>query len=249
VPLEAYAPAVAELVAEAAPRAVVAAATPAGRALAGAVGARLQVPVVARIGSVELSGDAVVVTRDVMGGIAEHRTRVEGGTAVLVVDGGAPVDAGGPTVPVEEVAAPQIPGVRVTDVRVKESSGVDLGAAEAVVAVGRGLKAREDLALITDLAAAMGAELACSRPLAEGVDWVAKERYVGISGQHITPRLYLAIGISGQLQHMVGVRGAGVVVAVNKDKDAPVLRQCDYGIVGDLYQVVPALTAAVRGAS
>ena len=131
--------------------------------------------------------------------------------------------------------------------RVKESSGVDLGAAEAVVAVGRGLKAREDLALITDLAAAMGAELACSRPLAEGVDWVAKERYVGISGQHITPRLYLAIGISGQLQHMVGVRGAGVVVAVNKDKDAPVFRQCDYGIVGDLYQVVPALDRGGAG--
>ena len=93
----------------------------------------------------------------------------------------------------------------------------------------------------------MGGELACSRPLAEGVDWLPKERYIGISGQHIAPELYVAVGISGQLQHMVGVRDAGVIVAVNSDKNAPVFGQCDYGVVGDLYQVVPALTAALKG--
>ena len=115
-----------------------------------------------------------------------------------------------------------------------------------MVGIGRGLKAREDVALIEALAEAAGAELACSRPLAEGVDWLAKERYIGISGQHIAPELYFAIGISGQLQHMVGVRGAETIVAINSDKNAPVFAQCDYGVVGDLYQLVPALTAALN---
>ena len=246
-PVEAFAPDVARLVAQAAPRAVVGATTPGGRALLGAVAAALRVPVLAGIGTVELSGGEVVVTRSVLGGISEHRTAVTGGTAVLAVDGGAAVAPGvAATVPVEEVAASPL-AARVTDVRPKASSGVDLGAARVVVGVGRGLKAREDVALLTGLASALGGELACSRPLAEGVDWLPKERYIGISGQHVSPDLYLAVGISGQLQHMVGVRDSKVIVAVNSDKAAPVFSQCDFGIVGDLYQVVPALTAALGG--
>jgi hypothetical protein len=124
--------------------------------------------------------------------------------------------------------------------------GVELGSAKTIVGIGRGLKARADLELVEDLAAATGAEVACSRPLAEGVDWVAKERYLGISGQHVAPDLYFAIGISGQIQHMVGVREAKVIVAINSDPAAPVFGECDFGIVGDLYEVVPALAAAVR---
>ncbi|MCB2176276.1 MAG: electron transfer flavoprotein subunit alpha/FixB family protein [Actinomycetales bacterium] len=244
-PVEAFAPAVAALVAQAAPRAVVGATTPSGRALLGAVGAALQAPVLSGIGTVELSGDQVVVTRSVLGGVSEHRTGVEG-TAVLAVDAGAAV-SGTPAAAVEEVAGEALAGARVTEVRPRERAGVNLGAARTVVAVGRGLKAREDVALLTELAGAFGGELACSRPLAEGVDWLPKERYIGISGQHIAPELYVAVGISGQLQHMVGVREAGVIVAVNSDKNAPVFSQCDYGVVGDLYQVVPALTAALKG--
>ena len=140
------------------------------------------------------------------------------------------------------------PGLRVTDRRSSGEVGVELGAARTVVGIGRGLKARADLALLEDLAAATGGELACSRPLAEGVDWVAKERYIGISGQHIAPDLYVVVGISGQIQHMVGVREAKVIVAINSDPSAPVFTQCDYGIVGDLYAVVPALAAAARAA-
>lgn len=244
-PAEAFAPAVAALVRDAAPRAVVGATTPSGRALLGAVGAALQAPVLSGIGTVELSGDQVVVTRAVLGGVSEHRTAVEG-TAVLTVDAGAAV-GGTPSAAVEEVAGGALAGVSVTEVRPRERSGVNLGAARAVVAVGRGLKAREDVTLLEGLANALGGEVACSRPLAEGVDWLPKERYIGISGQHIAPELYVAVGISGQLQHMVGVRGAGVIVAVNNDKNAPVFAQCDYGVVGDLYQVVPALTAALEG--
>jgi electron transfer flavoprotein alpha subunit len=244
-PVEAYADEVARMVAEASPRAVIGAATPAGRVMLGAVAGRLHAPVLTGISSVELAGDQVVVSRSVLGGIAEHRTGVSGGTAVLALAPGAPADTAGPAVTVEELPASPTPGATITDVRVKEQAKVDLGAARTVVAIGRGLKAREDLALVTELARAVGGEVACSRPLAEGVDWVAKERYVGISGQHIAPDLYVAIGISGQLQHMVGVRGAKVVVAINSDKTAPIFAQSDYGIIGDLYQVVPALTAAL----
>lgn len=247
VPVEAYAPAVADLVAQAAPLAVIGATTPGGRALLGAVAARLQAPVLSGLGSVELADGHVVVTRSILGGVSEHRTGVEGGTAVLAVDARAEVDTTGSPVPVEEVATTPLAGARVVDVKVKEHAGVHLDAAKVVVSVGRGLKAQADVALVESLADAFGGELACSRPLAEGVDWIAKERYIGISGQHIAPELYVAVGISGQLQHMVGVRDAKVIVAVNSDKAAPIFAQCDYGIVGDLYDVVPALTAALRG--
>ncbi|BDO40676.1 electron transfer flavoprotein subunit alpha/FixB family protein [Cellulomonas sp. NTE-D12] len=246
-PVEAFAPDVARLVAEAAPRAVVGATTPGGRALLGAVGAALRSPVLAGIDGVELSGDDVVVTRSVLGGISQHRTAVAGGPAVLAVDAGAVVTpSDSAPAPVEEVAATPLPA-QVVEVRPTTVAGVDLGAARVVVGVGRGLKAREDVALISGLAGALGGEVACSRPLAEGVDWLPKDRYIGISGQRVSPELYVAVGISGQLQHMVGVREAKVIVAVNSDKAAPVFAQCDYGIVGDLYQVVPALTAALGG--
>jgi len=246
-PVEAFAPAVADLLAQAAPLAVIGATTPGGRALLGAVAARLQAPVLSGLGSVELADGHVVVTRSMLGGVSEHRTRFEGGTAVLAVDPRADVDTAGSPVPVEEVVAPPLRTARILDVKVKEHAAVNLDAAKVVVSVGRGLKAQADVALLESLAEAFGGELACSRPLAEGVDWIAKERYIGISGQHIAPDLYVAVGISGQLQHMVGVRDAKVIVAVNSDKDALIFAQCDYGIIGDLYQVVPALTAALRG--
>jgi len=122
---------------------------------------------------------------------------------------------------------------------------VDLGAASRIVSIGRGLKAQTDLGLVEALAKAADAELSCSRPIAEGMEWLPKDRYVGISGQHVAPDLYMAIGISGQLQHMVGVRGAKTIVAINSDAEAPVFHDADYGIVGDLYEIVPAITQAL----
>lgn len=113
------------------------------------------------------------------------------------------------------------------------------------MACGRGFGSEEDLQLARDLAAKLGAELACSRPLAEGVDWFPREAYVGVSGAVVSPKVYVAVGISGQMQHMVGCNGADVIVAVNKDKNAPVFKACDYGFVGDLKTVLPALTAAL----
>jgi electron transfer flavoprotein alpha subunit len=122
---------------------------------------------------------------------------------------------------------------------------VDLSRAHRIVSVGRGCKSRDDLALVDALAKALGAEVACSRPLAEGLEWFTHDRYVGVTGQHVAPELYVALGISGQLQHVVGSRGAATVVVVNTDADAPYFAEADFGVVGDLTKVIPALIDAL----
>jgi electron transfer flavoprotein alpha subunit len=247
IPVEAFALDVGRIVAEAAPRAVIGTATDAGRVLLGAIAASTQAPVLVGVVALSLSGDRVVVERAVNGGIALRTDEVAVGPALVALAPGEAVETGTP-VSVEEVDARAVARMRVTDRRESAQAGVALGSARTVVGVGRGLKARADLALIEDLAAATGGEVACSRPLAEGVDWVAKARYLGISGQTIAPDLYLAVGISGQIQHMIGVREARTIVAINSDPAAPIFKECDYGIVGDLYTVVPALAAAARAA-
>ncbi len=125
-------------------------------------------------------------------------------------------------------------------------TGVDITTAGKLVAVGRGFRKKEDLKLAEELAAVLKAELACTRGIAEDEHWLPIARYVGISGQTVKPDLYLAVGLSGQVQHMVGCRESKVIVAVNTDERAPIFEAADYGIVGDLYEVLPLLTAALR---
>jgi electron transfer flavoprotein alpha subunit len=122
---------------------------------------------------------------------------------------------------------------------------VDLGTAELIVSVGRGIKEAANIPLIEKLAAALGAEVAASRPICDA-GWLPMERQVGSSGQTVAPKMYMAIGISGAIQHLVGMKGARTVVAINKDADAPIFEVADYGIVGDLFQVVPAVIEAIQ---
>jgi electron transfer flavoprotein alpha subunit len=124
---------------------------------------------------------------------------------------------------------------------------VDLGSAQRIVSVGRGIKDAENLPLVEALAGALDAELAASRPICDN-GWLPMERQVGSSGQTVAPKLYLAVGISGAIQHLVGMKGSQCIVAINKDPDAPIFEIADYGIVGDLFEVVPALTEAVKAA-
>ena len=245
-PVEAFAPEVARLVGEGLPRVVLGPDTTAGRALLGAVAVRCGGPVFTRVSALDLEGDRVVLTRSLFSGIAECRESVDGGPAILALPSGGQVSATGTLTPVEQVEARPMTIALVVDRRSDEGVAVDLPSAPVVVGVGRGLKTKADLTLIEELATALGAEVGCSRPLAEGVDWMPKDRYIGISGQHISPRLYMAVGISGQLQHMFGARDSEVIVAVNSDADAPIFAECDYGLVGDLYRIVPALVAALK---
>jgi electron transfer flavoprotein alpha subunit len=122
---------------------------------------------------------------------------------------------------------------------------VDLSQAERIVSVGRGIKGQEHLQLAQQLAQAMGAEIAASRPICDA-GWLPMDRQIGSSGQTVAPRLYVALGISGAIQHLVGMKGARTIVAINKDPEAPIFEIADYGIAGDLFEVVPAMIAELN---
>ena len=127
--------------------------------------------------------------------------------------------------------------------RFKEAkAAVDLTAAPLIVSVGRGIKEQKNIEIVKKLADAMGAELSASRPICDN-EWLPMDRQIGSSGQTVAPKLYLAVGISGAIQHLVGMKGSRTIVAINKDKEAPIFEIADYGIVGDLFEIVPALTA------
>ncbi|MFC2266911.1 MAG: electron transfer flavoprotein subunit alpha/FixB family protein [Peptidiphaga sp.] len=211
---------------------------PAERVLAGAVAARLGAPYLHGLkkigqGSAELSR---------FGGIALETVSFD--TAVVaVLDGGAVPEG---EAPAAEAASGEYYEATVTGQDKVDVSSANLGSAKRIVAAGRGFKAEEDLKLAEDLAAAIGAELACSRPLAEGADWMSADRYIGVSGQSVAPDLYIAVGISGQIQHTVGMVDSKVVVAVNNDDKAPIFEGADYGIVADLYEALPAIVEAAK---
>jgi electron transfer flavoprotein alpha subunit len=122
---------------------------------------------------------------------------------------------------------------------------VDLSKAEIIVAVGRGIKSKDNLALAEKLAEALGGDLAASRPICDA-DWLPIDRQIGSSGQTVAPKLYIALGISGAIQHLVGMKNSGTIVAINKDPEAPIFDIADYGIVGDLFEAVPVLTEEIK---
>ena len=144
------------------------------------------------------------------------------------------------------------PELRAADIRTKPlemfreaQRAVDLSAADVIVSVGRGVKEAENIAEVQKLADALGAELAASRPICDA-GWLPMERQVGSSGQTVSPKLYVAVGISGAIQHLVGMKGSKTIVAINKDPEAPIFEVADYGIVGDLFQIVPAIVEELR---
>ncbi|HEY1903210.1 MAG TPA: electron transfer flavoprotein subunit alpha/FixB family protein [Terracidiphilus sp.] len=214
----------------------------------------------ARLGQVLISdvidiSDGPVFTRQLMQGRLNGAYRHSGsGPCFVSVQAGAFRAEAAEATPVAaktEVFNPQIEAVQI---RTKpgqpfrgSSQTVDLGSAQLIVSVGRGIKEAENLPLVQDLATALGAELAASRPICDN-GWLPMERQVGSSGQTVAPKLYLAVGISGAIQHLVGMKGSQCIVAINKDPDAPIFEVADYGIVGDLFEVVPALTEAIKAA-
>ncbi|MGO9939596.1 MAG: electron transfer flavoprotein subunit alpha/FixB family protein [Terracidiphilus sp.] len=214
----------------------------------------------ARLGQVLISdvidiGDGPVFTRQLMQGrLNGEYKHTSTGPCLVSVQAGAfrkeAVEAAAAPAPIETFT----PAIEPAQIRTKpgqpfrgSSQTVDLGSAQLIVSVGRGIKEAKNIALVQNLATALGAELAASRPICDA-GWLPMERQVGSSGQTVAPKLYLAVGISGAIQHLVGMKAAQCIVAINKDPDAPIFEGADYGIVGDLFEVVPALTEAIKAA-
>jgi len=212
--------------------------------IAGRLAARLRTSVLTDIIELKVEGYDLQAKRLVYGGLAVRTEMSTSQTVLALVGRGvftAPKDYGFQG-NIYRISSDKVESsVKWLEKRVKSGESVDLAAAKKVIGVGRGLKRQEDLQLIYDLAKTLNAEVACSRPLAEGLNWLPRERYIGVSGAVIKPDLYFAIGISGQVQHMVGVNQARTIVAINSDKTAPIFAQADYGLVGDLYKVLPLL--------
>jgi len=138
------------------------------------------------------------------------------------------------------------PRVQLIEQRKKAGESVNIESAETLVCVGKGIANREDLGMVDELCSVLGGELGCTRALSSDYHWISEDRMIGISGKRCKPKFHISLGISGQIQHTVGIMSSKVIVAINKDKEAPIFKIADYGIVGDLYQVVPKLTQKIK---
>lgn len=187
--------------------------------------------------------------RMVYGGTAIRKEKAVSGTMFAMVSTGTLTPAADLAVKgTVEIAAYIEPSskIKVVSRTQKPKVTVNLQSAKRVIGVGRGIANENDLAMIRQLATVIGSEIGCTRPIAEAEKWLPKETYIGVSGLMLVPEVYIAIGISGQIQHTVGINRSKVVIAINKDKNAPIFKQADYGIVGDLYKVVPALINGLK---
>jgi electron transfer flavoprotein alpha subunit len=243
VPAEAYSTALAAVIGAAQPSVLVSTSGPSARVLLGSAAAQLHAQVVPRMVGLAPDGASVLVRRAAVGGETIETLAGDGPLAAIYEgDDAAP----GPIAPatVSRLELTPAPLLVVASEPIGVASGLD--DAQRVVSFGRGVRAKEDVSVLRGLAEALDAELACSMPIADDLGWLEKSRYVGRSGNHIKPALYLAVGIAGAAQHMEGVRGTKVIAAINNDPQARIFQTADYGIVGDLYEVIPALIAEVH---
>ncbi len=212
--------------------------------------------IVTAVSSFRLADGAVVWTRPVLGGKLQADVRVKSTATCPVLasiqPGAVSADrlqrGTGTVTPLSTTVLDSWePDREILGVESAAKEEVDLSKAEIIVAAGRGVGGADKMGVINDLAAALGAEIAASRPVIDN-GWLPRDRQIGSSGQTVAPKLYIAAGISGAIQHLVGMKGSSTIVAINKDPNAPIFAVARYGIVGDLHEVLPALTAAVKEA-
>ena len=221
-----------------------------GKEIAPRLGANLKAAVVTLANKVKVDNGKLSFERMFLGG-KTVATEIPATDLVIATFPGRlfeplPADAGAKGDVKKLSATIREPKVKVVSKKPRKGSGVDLEAATVVVGAGRGFKTKDDLKLAFDLAQTLGGQVGCSRPLATDLGWLTDEYWIGLSGKEVKPKVYVAAGISGQIQHTTGIRNSKLIVAVNSNKDAPIFKMADYGIVGDLYKVLPALDAAIK---
>lgn len=217
-----------------------------GKAIAPRLSARLKAGLVSGAVALPETTDGFVVKKSVFSGKAFAHVKISGAVKIISVNPNAfPIQAGGGSAEVLPFnAVVEAPKVVVKEVK-KESGEVPLAEAEIVVSGGRGLKGPENWGILEDLAKALNAALACSRPVADA-HWRPHHEHVGQTGGAIAPNLYIACGISGAIQHLAGVNRSKTIVVINKDPEAPFFKAADYGVVGDLFEVIPKLTEEIN---
>jgi electron transfer flavoprotein alpha subunit len=250
--VDSYADAVAALVDEHKPDILLIGATRNGLEFAPRLAERLKTGCATEVTRLELDAEKkfVLMDRVTYGGnlVETHisKSKPQMATIAKGLFSPIPVDSSrkGEIVKVEPKTKP--PTTRILETKTKSAQGVRLADASVIVSFGRGVRKKEDIGLIEQFAKTVAGAVGCSRPVAEDLHWLPEEQYIGLSGQKVTPKLYFACGISGQIQHLTGIRSSRIIVAINNDPKAPIFEYCDYGVVGDLYQVIPALSEAVR---
>ena len=232
---------------EASPSVILIGATKRGKELAASLAASLGVGLLTECLSLKLEGEKLIAERLTYGGSAIARVASLKKPHIATVPPRVfkrpePAERKGEVLKLE--VEPEKPKAEVVERREKVREEVGLEEAEVIVAAGRGFKKKEDLKLLEELAEVLGAKIGGTRPIAADYGWM--KEWIGISGHKVRPKLYIAVGISGTVHHAAGIRDCGIIVAVNSDENANIFNLADYGIVGDLYEVLPALTKALR---
>ncbi|MCX6026846.1 MAG: electron transfer flavoprotein subunit alpha/FixB family protein, partial [Chloroflexi bacterium] len=241
-PADAVATGLAQIAAEADARVVLIGSTRRGKETAPRLAQKLGAGCITDVNGLAIEDNALVAKRYAYGGATLAREKLLTRVQVLAImpktfsAEGAAAGAGAVVTPALQVST----SVTVVERRAREGTAVNLDAAPRIVGIGRGLAKREDLALVDQLARALEAVVGCTKSIAD-FQWLGEDRIIGLSGAKTAPDLYLALGISGQIQHTVGISAAKLIAAVNRDKEAPIFQIADYAIIGDLYQLVPAL--------
>ena len=215
-----------------------------GRDVAGLVSGKTGIKAVAEINSLVLDGNSVRTKRFFYGGksIVEEESDARIFTFVPGISEFSPAENASQA----EKLSLKPSRINMVSVEEKNTGGVDIEKSQAIVSVGRGIGNKEGLSVVEPLAAVLNGVVAGSRPVCLDYHWLSEDRQVGLSGKKVRPKVYIALGISGQIQHIAGMRGSKIVIAVNKDKSAPIFEECDYGIVGDLFQIVPKIVEGMK---
>ncbi|KGM98489.1 electron transfer flavoprotein subunit alpha/FixB family protein [Clostridium botulinum] len=214
-----------------------------GRSLAGRIGVSLESPVFSNVENLSVEDNSLVFSQTVYGGTASRKLKYTSAYGIVTINDGAfevneSLENCDKFAQIEKEPKNSL---KLIDVDVKNEVSVNLAVAKKIVDIGRSVSTSEDVKLFEQLASIIGAELGCSRPVAENNKLLPKSQYMGITGVQVKPDLIITIGLSGQIQHIGGINKSKVIVSINKDKQAPIFENCDFGLIGDMYKIVPKL--------